>query len=619
MAEYWVDPLNGSDANAGTVLGSPKKSLYSAFTAAAAGSSIHLAAGLCHPAGTSGTANDRSFVSSGGFIQGAGKAGIVVDGYDAGYGYDRPVLDGMAWSNPGDVGWSHVGSGVWKLQPAGASAYVRRLWIDSRANGLLIADRRLGTSARRCDDAAPGETPTFHATEAAVIAALTAGVGIWYGTSNNGDFSAAPWALYMYTGSTTVDPATFYGGIAWVQVGVSAANLVWRNGADGGQLRDVVVRGTAASYGTGIGNLSSGGIAGLLLLNVGIEAYGLSGLEIAAKGASGYLVSGVEVRNVTLDAKTSENEVELGANEFYEGIDDVEIGQCSGVSIRGLTVHTHASTHSGLSIGNLSTDATYQAVNVTVEDFRVVVPSYSRDARAFAVSRGLNTTLTRGDVSGGSTRVQIAGQNTRIISIVHRDLSTAGTQFVGNDVEGMWLIRETTGFASDNIRIENCTLDARNWAACGSALAVTRNTGGYTGPAPGTVFFHNNLSILRPDQSMFGVGVSNNTGPEFGTARDQTYAGNVAISADTTRAAQLCAYKTNDTEIHSYVDFAAVTAGVTAYASNAAAMLTAAGTPMPGSPLLNQGADLGYRRDIRGILSRRHVGAYGAARMLRAR
>lgn len=40
--------------------------------------------------------------------------------------------------------------------------------------------------------------------------------------------------------------------------------------------------------------------------------------------------------------------------------------------------------------------------------------------------------------------------------------------------------------------------------------------------------------------------------------------------------------------------------------------------PLPGSPLLTSGADLGYLRDIRGYQSRRHVGAYGAAR-LRAR
>jgi hypothetical protein len=40
---------------------------------------------------------------------------------------------------------------------------------------------------------------------------------------------------------------------------------------------------------------------------------------------------------------------------------------------------------------------------------------------------------------------------------------------------------------------------------------------------------------------------------------------------------------------------------------------------MPGSPLLNQGADLGPRRDIRGFQGRKFIGAYGAARMLRAR
>lgn len=44
-------------------------------------------------------------------------------------------------------------------------------------------------------------------------------------------------------------------------------------------------------------------------------------------------------------------------------------------------------------------------------------------------------------------------------------------------------------------------------------------------------------------------------------------------------------------------------------------MVTDQGAPLPGSPLLTQGADLGYRRDIRGFQSRRHIGAYGAAQL----
>lgn len=44
-------------------------------------------------------------------------------------------------------------------------------------------------------------------------------------------------------------------------------------------------------------------------------------------------------------------------------------------------------------------------------------------------------------------------------------------------------------------------------------------------------------------------------------------------------------------------------------------MITPGGSPLPGSPLLTQGADLGYIRDIRGFQSRKHIGAYGAARL----
>lgn len=48
-----------------------------------------------------------------------------------------------------------------------------------------------------------------------------------------------------------------------------------------------------------------------------------------------------------------------------------------------------------------------------------------------------------------------------------------------------------------------------------------------------------------------------------------------------------------------------------------ALLTTSDGRPLPGSPLLTGGADLGYRRDIRGYLSRKHIGAFGAARLVR--
>jgi hypothetical protein len=45
--------------------------------------------------------------------------------------------------------------------------------------------------------------------------------------------------------------------------------------------------------------------------------------------------------------------------------------------------------------------------------------------------------------------------------------------------------------------------------------------------------------------------------------------------------------------------------------------LTPSGRPLPGSPALTGGADLGYVRDMEGRQSRRHIGAFGAARLTR--
>lgn len=44
-------------------------------------------------------------------------------------------------------------------------------------------------------------------------------------------------------------------------------------------------------------------------------------------------------------------------------------------------------------------------------------------------------------------------------------------------------------------------------------------------------------------------------------------------------------------------------------------LTTASGIPLSGSPLLQAGVDLGYLRDIRGFQSRKHIGAYGPARL----
>lgn len=56
-------------------------------------------------------------------------------------------------------------------------------------------------------------------------------------------------------------------------------------------------------------------------------------------------------------------------------------------------------------------------------------------------------------------------------------------------------------------------------------------------------------------------------------------------------------------------------AGYNANGATGAPGVSSVYIPLAGSPLLNGGADLGYLRDIRGHQSRKHIGAYGAARL----
>ena len=83
QTNYYVDPVVGNDANAGTVIGSPKKSIQAAVDAAASGDIVNLANGTYSPVGA--VAGYFVNINKSLTIQGASTAGTIIDGTVANY------------------------------------------------------------------------------------------------------------------------------------------------------------------------------------------------------------------------------------------------------------------------------------------------------------------------------------------------------------------------------------------------------------------------------------------------------------------------------------------------------------------------------------------------------
>jgi len=188
MATICADSVNGVDTNSGTQA-LPVKTWDRAVALAASGDTILLK-------------RDCSFDPSGGFFDAiASKDNITVDAYGTG---GLPVLDGLTYENSGATGWAHEGAGVWsKLFGNGASATsrVKRLWTGANKAGNLRTQRTVGTARRRA------KTPS--ADDLASITANLDNDDIWWPSQG-----AMGYKLYVYTGSTTVNPPTFYNGLA---------------------------------------------------------------------------------------------------------------------------------------------------------------------------------------------------------------------------------------------------------------------------------------------------------------------------------------------------------------------------------------------------------------------
>jgi len=588
MATYYVDPVSGDDANTGTLLSAPCRTMKRAYTqAGTSGDRIRMAESCYHIGGNmlEGLANgDRSWFGST-----VTKANLIIDSYDAGYGIDRPVLDGLAHTIPGDESWTHVSGGVWRLVPTGATNAALRLWIGTGGSGKLLTQRSIGTPMARLSNPTPSVIGTYYTTEAGVIAALTSS-RMWYSVTNANEFASYPYALYVWTGSETASPSDYYGGVAWVQPGVSADGFYARNAGGNLLVRNLVLRGVGGAFGVGAGNNTTSDLAGAMFENVLCESYGQRAFR-SSSGAT-YRTKSVVFSRCEANARTGATEEPDAADEWYGQIDDCGDTGTNTYWDR-VVIHPHIRTHAAMAFG-LNGSASIVAINSRWSGGEIVMDADTKDARPMQVTYADGTIVDGLHISGGATKCQIQGKNTTIRSVLHDNLASNGTaNDAGEQLSGVWTVEgHLSTYQIENLTIEGCTIDARDWANCPCAIGIYQWDNNVGSDFANEVTFVNNLAVLRSDQSVFGAYVSNST-PTWFASREQIFTTNMATGGGT-RTAQLAALRSGYVP-YGWYDYEPASSGVTAISDSG---ITASYRPRAGSPLLGAGTHLGYTRDI---------------------
>lgn len=195
MATIYVDASRPDDSGSGLTTATAKRTPRAAQLIAKPGDKILLKTGYCYDPSSNGLFFHINYQSD-----------LEIGTY--GTASDKPILDALTYQNPGVAGWTYVSGGVWKKKFA--SFYIRRLWVGSTSLGNLISNRTVGTAKRRATGA--GLTGTgANPSEASILAALNSR-DIWFGGG-----PATSYTLYVYTGTASIDPPRYYGGLAFIQ------------------------------------------------------------------------------------------------------------------------------------------------------------------------------------------------------------------------------------------------------------------------------------------------------------------------------------------------------------------------------------------------------------------
>lgn len=391
MVTRYVDASMPDDTGNGLTPVTAKRTPRAAQQLASPGDQILLRTGYCYAP------------VSGLFLFFTGVSNVEVGTY--GTASDKPILDALTYQNPGVAGWNHVGSGIWKR--IFAAFYIRRLWVGSTSLGNLVSERIVGTAKRRATGIGL-TTPAANPTEAQILAGLNSN-NIWFGGG-----PATSYALYVYTGSASIDPPVHYGGLALLQsdgstVG-SVAGIHVQN-QTGIYAHDLHFRGNGGS-GIRIAaqNSDSRDVANCLFEDcVVTHPYQAAFVSrIAGELNPVRRCTSTTLRRVYCDYSSHPDEMELDTSyNFLSGISDLfNLGDGSvAITIEECTAINSA--HNGI-VSGASAMNTVPPSGCRVMNNTVYFDAWHTYARGLSAFSG-DTIFTGNLVNGQNTRSQFAG------------------------------------------------------------------------------------------------------------------------------------------------------------------------------------------------------------------
>lgn len=397
MGTLYVDATAADDTANGSTPALAKKTVRGAQNAASSGDKILIKTGLCY--------DPLSGVHM--FFTGVSNIEIGTYGTDS----DKPILDAMTYEAPNASGWTYLGSGVWKK--VFGAWYIRRLFVGSINNGLLVSQRTLGTAMRRAYG--PGLTGTSaNPSEATIIAGLSSSM-IWFGGG-----STTSYALYVYTGTANRTPPNYYGGLAFIQndgTGVGkygAASGIHVQNQTGIFAHDLQMRGHgAASIRLQAQNSDARDVKDCLFEDIIMMApyQGAFNAQIAGETSPTHRVTATTVRRCQLYYWSSENETEL--NQSYDNLSGVSDGFAARDGAIAITIQECLSVdsmHQGMVCGSTAMRTTPPSKCLFLDN-EIRFSPWSAYGRGFSVYDG-DPEFRRNIIDGQNTRIQLAGSCT---------------------------------------------------------------------------------------------------------------------------------------------------------------------------------------------------------------
>lgn len=388
MAIIYVDSLAGNDANPGT-FAAPKATPRGAFLIHNAFDEISFKAGRC-------------YAPFNGFFPRFTKNGVKVTAYGLTSGADKwtdyPIWDGLTYENSGSTGWVHEGGGVWSKSFGTAKA--KRIWFGSHNGGVLTSQRTIGTAYRR--------TPGSVVDDITAIKAALNSTDRWHSSG-----SALGWKLYVYTGSTTVNPATFYNGLAILICDgstVGGEEGLYATQVSGCRANNIHIRGAHGDSGV-VCTLTTDTLPtdDIVYENCISSCNGLANVwAIRTKATDGNprkKITNSYLKNIEADSKSSTYEQDPDTNyNNFSGMDMFVItGNCENCHIWDFKATNSA--HVGAAMGG-ATGA--EPVNCSILRGYIKFDSWVTYGRGIATAKMTSSTIGQCIIDGQNVRSQFA-------------------------------------------------------------------------------------------------------------------------------------------------------------------------------------------------------------------